>query len=88
MCWFVSNITEALIGSAGTRWLMRGAIPFDSLRGTVAFLAASFVAVFLSSSLDSALIVLNRGAIPRSGSFGRPVSSRTWRRHGRWCRSS
>ena len=64
MCWFVSNITEALIGSAGTRWLMRGAIPFDSLRGTVAFLAASFVAVFLSSFLDSALIVLNRWSDP------------------------
>ena len=60
MSWFVSNVTEALIGAVLTRWLMRAPTPFETLSGTVSFLLASAIAVFVSSFVDSGLVVLNR----------------------------
>jgi two-component system, LuxR family, sensor kinase FixL len=59
LCWFVSNVAEAMIGAALTRWLVRGALTFDTLLNVAAFLSAAILAVFLSSFLDSAFVSLN-----------------------------
>jgi two-component system sensor kinase FixL len=59
LCWFISNVTEAVIGATCVRLLTRGAFTLDTLRNISAFLGAAIVASFLSSFLDSAFVVLN-----------------------------
>src|ERR1044072_5674990 len=59
-CWFVSNSCEALIGAAGTRFLIGGPVRLDRLRNVAIFcLCCVFLGPFLSSFLDSGFVVLN-----------------------------
>lgn len=61
LCWFISNSCEALIGAAGTRYLIRGPVRLDRLRNVAIFcFCCVFLAPFLSSFLDSAFVVLNQ----------------------------
>jgi len=58
-CWFISNVTEAMIGATCVRLLTRKPLTFNTLRDVSAFLCAAFVAAFVSSFLDSAFVALN-----------------------------
>ena len=58
-CWFISNVTEAMIGATCVRLLTRKPLTFNTLRDVSAFLCAAFVAAFFSSFLDSAFVALN-----------------------------
>ena len=60
LCWFISNVAEAAMGAACLRILLRDRLTFGSVVHVAAFLSAAFAAVFLSSFLDSAFVVLNR----------------------------
>ena len=57
--WFVSNASEALIGALSVRLLTRGPLRFGRVRDVIVFIFAASLAAFLSSFLDSALVVLN-----------------------------
>jgi PAS domain S-box-containing protein len=58
-CWFVSNVSEAVIGSLFVRRFMAGAPSLDSMRNVVVFIfGAVFLAPFLSSFLDAAFVSL------------------------------
>ena len=59
LCWYLSNVTEALIGAACVRVLCAASDPFHSARGVSAFLAAVVASTALSSFLDSAFVQLN-----------------------------
>jgi Predicted integral membrane sensor domain len=60
LSWFVSNSSEALIGAAGLRFLIRGPVRLDRLRNLAIFaLSCVFLGPFLSSFLDSAFVALN-----------------------------
>jgi signal transduction histidine kinase len=57
LAWFVSNCSEALIGAAAVRSLISGGLRFDSFRHVSLFLfLCAFLAPFLSSFLDAALV--------------------------------
>jgi PAS domain S-box-containing protein len=59
-CWFLSNSCEALIGAGLMRYLVGGPIRFTTLRNAGLFcLCVVFIAPFLSSFLDAALVVWN-----------------------------
>ena len=58
LCWFLSNVSEALIGAACVRLLVRGRPDLDSLRNVAVFLGAAVLAAFLSSFLDAAFVIL------------------------------
>jgi PAS domain S-box-containing protein len=60
LCWFVSNVTEALIGAGLMRWLVRRPIALDTRFSVLCLLFAIVVAAFASSFLDSAFVALNR----------------------------
>jgi two-component system sensor kinase FixL len=60
LCWFISNSCEALIGAGLMRYLLGGPIRFTTLRNVGLFcLCVVFIAPFLSSFLDAALVVWN-----------------------------
>jgi len=60
LSWFVSNVSEALIGAVCVRYLVRGPLTFDSLRSVAVFVAfAAVLAPFLSSFLDAGFVTLN-----------------------------
>jgi two-component system, LuxR family, sensor kinase FixL len=59
VCWYVSNVSEALIGACVVRAAMGEGNPFTSVRGVLLFLAACTAAAVISSFLDSAFVVLN-----------------------------
>jgi signal transduction histidine kinase len=58
VCWFLSNVSEALIGAGFMRAVIRGRPDLDSLRNVAAFVGAAVLAAFLSSFLDSAFVRL------------------------------
>lgn len=59
LAWFVSNITEALIGAALIRRSINAPLRFDSVRHVGVFLLlGAFAAPFLSSFLDAAFVRL------------------------------
>lgn len=59
LSWFVSNSVEALLGAVLIRHHVNGALRFDSVRHVGLFLLfGAFVAPFLSSFLDAALVRL------------------------------
>ena len=60
LCWFVSNMSEAMIGAACLQLLLRQPLTFATLRDVSAFMVAAFVAAFASSFLDAAFVALNR----------------------------
>lgn len=60
LCWFLSNVSEALLGAAGTNLLLGASARFERLRALrVLFVCGAFVAPLLSSFLDSAFVSLN-----------------------------
>ncbi|HEX2831328.1 MAG TPA: PAS domain S-box protein [Burkholderiales bacterium] len=61
LCWYVSNVSEALIGAASVRYLLgRRVLVFGGVREVGCFMAGAVVlAPFLSSFLDSAFVMLN-----------------------------
>jgi PAS domain S-box-containing protein len=60
LCWFASNCSEALIGAACVRLVRAEPLRLDSFRRVALFGLAAFLAVFLSSFLDIAFVMLNR----------------------------
>ena len=58
-CWFVSNMSEALIGAGCLRLLHRQPLTLSRLLDVSAFMAAALTAALLSSFLDAAFVVLN-----------------------------
>ena len=58
LCWFVSNVAEALIGASLVRWLAGASPGLNSVRSVVAFCCAAALAAFLSSFLDAGLVRL------------------------------
>jgi len=75
MCWFVSNVTEAAVGAAILRVLLRGPFALDTARQVVVFVGAAIVAALLSSFLDAAFVHLNRWG--QTG-YWDVWSTRTW----------
>jgi PAS domain S-box-containing protein len=60
LCWFVSNASEALIGAATVRWVVKRVPTFDTLGDVAVFIVgAACLAPFLSSFLDAGFVVLN-----------------------------
>ncbi len=59
LCWYVSNITEGVIGAGALRVLVGEGNPFARTRGVMLFMLASIVAALLSSFLDTAFVRLN-----------------------------
>ena len=60
LSWFISNVSEALIGAACVRYFVRGAPSLDRLRNVAVFVGgAAILAPFLSSFLDAAFVRLN-----------------------------
>jgi signal transduction histidine kinase/integral membrane sensor domain MASE1 len=59
LCWFVSNIGEALIGATLLRRFADNTRPFDTPRYAIVFFASATAAAVLSSFLDSAFVRLN-----------------------------
>lgn len=60
LCWFVSNVTEALIGAACIRLASAASSTFTTPRNVIVFVVAAFLGALLSSFLDSAFVTLNR----------------------------
>jgi PAS domain S-box-containing protein len=59
LCWYVSNLTEALVGAGAVRLLLGEAPPFHSLRGVMLFVLAAAFAAVVSSFLDAAFVQMN-----------------------------
>ncbi len=59
LCWYVSNIAEALIGASILHALGGSSNPFTTSRGVVQFILAACVANLLSAFLDSGFVRLN-----------------------------
>jgi len=60
LCWFISNCSEALIGAACIRRLIKGPILFDTFQSTsIVLFFGAFFAPFLTSFLDAGLVSLN-----------------------------
>ena len=58
LCWFVSNVTEALVGALAIHAYLHRAPQFDRFRDLVVFLiGAPFLGTFVSSFLDAAMVV-------------------------------
>ena len=60
VCWFISNCTEALIGSSVLLYLTRGKVRFNITRNVAMFIVSVLVGVLLSSFLDAAFVRLNQ----------------------------
>jgi two-component system, LuxR family, sensor kinase FixL len=59
VCWYVSNVAEAVIGASAVRMLIGQSQPFATPRNVIMFLLAAIVAATLSSFLDAAFVKLN-----------------------------
>jgi len=59
LCWFVSNICEALIGALIIRRFSDAPTRVDSIRRVAVFFTAALTAPFVSSFLDAGFVVLN-----------------------------
>jgi two-component system sensor kinase FixL len=59
LCWFVSNVSEALIGAVCARRLVGDRLKLDSVREVGIFLVcAAFLAPFISSFIDAGFVTL------------------------------
>jgi PAS domain S-box-containing protein len=56
LCWFVSNVTEALLGAAIVRRFCSAPRGLGTVRNVIAFTLAATLAPFLSSFLDAAFV--------------------------------
>ena len=59
LSWFVSNCSEALIGASILRYLTKSEMRFDNTYHVGVFILVAFLAPFISSFLDVALVILN-----------------------------
>ena len=59
LCWYVSNVFEALLGAAALRIMIGRAHPFETPRNVLLFLLACADATVMSSFLDAAFVKLN-----------------------------
>jgi len=59
LCWFLSNCTEALIGTLLLRRFSGRSLVFDSIRDTALFFCVAVAAPFLSSFVDAGFVVAN-----------------------------
>jgi|SRR5688572_1993958 len=59
LCWYVSNMAEAMIGAGLLRRFANHERPFDSPRYVLVFVVAASVAAVASSFLDAAFVKLN-----------------------------
>ena len=56
-CWFLSNVSEALIGAVCVRRFVRGPLALDNVHNLVIFFASAvLLAPFLSSFMDAAFV--------------------------------
>jgi PAS domain S-box-containing protein len=63
MGWFISNCSEALIGAAIVRHLIKGPLRFDRSRDVGIFiLGGAFLGPFLSSFLDAGIVTLTHAS--------------------------
>ncbi len=81
LCWFVSNVAEALIGASLVRWLAGASPGLSSVRSVVVFCCAAALAALLSSFLDAGFVRLvgfgqRRLLEPGAGARCRPTCSR------------
>jgi PAS domain S-box-containing protein len=60
LSWFVSNVSEALIGALCVQSIVEGPLTLGRRREVAAVLGAGLAAVIASSFLDSGLVILNR----------------------------
>jgi two-component system sensor kinase FixL len=60
LAWFMSNVTEAIVGALAFRALAKEPPQLDRLRHVLLFLLAAAVSVIASSFLDSFFVQLNR----------------------------
>lgn len=58
LSWFVSNVSEALIGALFVRWTVGTLSGLAALRAVIAFFGAAFVAPLISSFLDAGFVRL------------------------------
>ena len=58
LCWFVSNVSEALIGASLVRWLAGASPGLSSVRAVIVFCGAAALAALLSSFLDAGFVRL------------------------------
>jgi PAS domain S-box-containing protein len=59
LCWYISNVSEALIGAYCIRQFIGESLKFDSFRDTGVFvICAAILAPFLSSFLDAGFVAL------------------------------
>lgn len=56
LCWFVSNVTEALIGACLIRGYLHRPPQFDRFRDLVVFLSGASLGTFVSSFLDAGFV--------------------------------
>ena len=62
LCWFVSNVSEGVIGATAMRLLTGGTVMLTRIRTmAILLLCAGIIAPFLSSFLDAAFVHLNTG---------------------------
>lgn len=60
LSWFISNVAQALLGAFAICWFVRDRLRFDRFHDlTIFILCGAFLAPFLSSFLDAALVELN-----------------------------
>ena len=59
LCWYLSNVAEALIGAVAVGWLAERPLQFDSVAVVVRFTVSVIAGAVLSSYLDCAFVALN-----------------------------
>jgi len=59
LCWYLSNLSEALLGAVVVRTLFGMGNPFTTAHGVTVFLSAAVISTALSSFLDAAFVHLN-----------------------------
>ena len=62
LLWFVSNVSEALIGAAGIRRYVSGPMLLDSSRQIALYFLFAFLATFVSSFIDASFVAVAQGA--------------------------
>ena len=75
LCWYLSNVTEALVAALCATLLAGGRITFNSPTNVLYFAFSAFLAALLSSFLDAAFVALNQFG---SAGYWENWAARTW----------
>ncbi len=75
VCWFVSNVAEAMIGASLGRLLIRGPFDLEAPRNVIVFMGGAIAAALLSSFLDAGFVKLNGWG---ESDYWQVWSVRTW----------